>query len=126
MLARGWSFALTLIPIQAATFATIRSEDTGRASAIFNAGRQVAASFGVALLATVLTNRLTHHDAVLGSPLTRDGALSAFHEAFLVAAGLGIVGIIASLLIDDKAAAGTMRRVPVPSEAEETVGVPAG
>src|SRR3989337_2202977 len=125
MLARGWSFALTLIPIQTATFATIRSEDTGRASAIFNAGRQVAASFGVALLATVLPNRLGHHDAVLGSPLTRDGALTAFHEAFLVAAGLAVLGIIAALLIDDKAAAGTMRRVPVPPEGEEAVGVPA-
>ncbi|HLA19636.1 MAG TPA: MDR family MFS transporter [Dehalococcoidia bacterium] len=124
MLARGWSFALTLIPIQTATFATISSEDTGRASAILNAGRQVAASFGVALLATVLTNRMTHHDAVLGSPLTRDGALTAFHEAFLVAAGLGIVGIIASLLIDDKAAAGTMRQ-PVVLEEDEPLGVPA-
>ena len=29
---------------------------------------QVAASFGVALLGTVLTNRLTHHGAVLGNP----------------------------------------------------------
>jgi len=126
MLARGWSFALTLIPIQTATFATIRSEDTGRASAIFNAGRQVAASFGVALLATVLTNRLSYHDAALGNPATRVGALSAFHEAFLVAAGLAVLGIIAALLIDDKAAAGTMRRVPAPQEGEEPLGVPAG
>jgi MFS family permease len=125
MLARGWSFALTLIPIQTATFATISSVDAGRASAIFNAGRQVAASFGVALLATVLTNRMTHHEAVLGSPLTRDGALTAFHEAFLVAAALGMVGIIASLLIDDKAAAGTMRQ-PVILEEDEPLGVPAG
>jgi hypothetical protein len=43
-----------------------------------------------------------------------------------VAAGLGVLGIIAALLIDDKAAAGTMRRVPVPSEGEEPLGVPAG
>ncbi len=70
MLFRGWSFALMLIPLQTATFATIASEDTGRASAIFNAVRQVAASFGVALMATTLTNRLAHHDAILGNPLT--------------------------------------------------------
>ena len=67
-----------------------------------------------------------HYDAALGSPLTRDGALSAFHEAFLVAVGLAVLGIIAALLIDDKAAAGTMRRVPLPPDGEETVGVPAG
>jgi EmrB/QacA subfamily drug resistance transporter len=124
MLARGGSFALTLIPMQTATFATIEGKDTGRASAIFNAGRQVAASFGVALLATVLTNRLAHHDAALGNPATRDGALTAFHEAFLVAAALAVVGIIAALLIDDKAAAGTMRR-PVVLEDDDAVGVPA-
>src|SRR3990170_5549984 len=74
MLARGWSFALTLIPLQTATFATIRPQEMGRASAIFNAGRQVAASLGGALRATALTNRLSANDAVLGSPATLDGA----------------------------------------------------
>ena len=114
MLARGWSFALMLVPLQAATFATIRSEDTGRASAIFNAGRQVAASFGVALLATVLTTRLTDHGAALGNPATRHGALLAFHDAFIAASLLAVIGIVASLLISDKEAADTMRRAPPP------------
>ncbi len=108
MLARGWSFAFALIPLQTATFATIRDADTGRASAIFNSGRQVAASFGVALLGTVLTTRLTAHHAQLGSPLSAVGATSAFQEAFLAAAVVAAIGIVASLLIDDKAAAGTM------------------
>src|SRR5206468_3578155 len=86
MLCRGWSFALTLIPMQTATFATTRPEDAGRASALFNSVRQVAASFGVALLATVLTNRLIAHSAGLGNPATRGGALFAFHDAFFAAA----------------------------------------
>jgi hypothetical protein len=81
----------------------------GRASAIFNAGRQVAASLGVALLATALTNRLSANDAVLGSPATLDGALTAFHEAFLVAAALTVVGIVACFLVSDKEAAPSMR-----------------
>jgi MFS family permease len=105
LLARGWSFALTLVPLQAATFATIRSADTGRASAVFNANRQVAASLGVALLATVLTNRLAHYDSALGSPAAGDGALLAFHDAFIAAAALAVVGIFLSLLLDDKEAA---------------------
>ena len=79
----------------------------------------------LALLATVLTNRLNHHEAALGNPLTRDGALTAFHEGFLVAAGLGVLGIVASLLIDDKAAAGTMR-TPVVLEDDDPAVVPAG
>jgi EmrB/QacA subfamily drug resistance transporter len=111
MLFRGWSFALTLIPLQTATFATIASEDTGRASAIFNSGRQVGASFGVALLATVLANRLSFHDAQLGNPVTQHGAVLAFHDAFFVASLLGVAGVAASLLIDDRAAAGTMSPV---------------
>src|SRR5262249_10134683 len=97
MLARGWSFGLTLIALQTAAFATVRSEDMGRASAAYNVTRQVAASFGVALLATVLTSRLGAHAAVLGGPLARDGALLAFHDAFLVAGVLGAVGVLAAL-----------------------------
>src|SRR3989304_4290328 len=118
MFMRGWSFALILVPLQAATFATIRLQDTGRASAVFNAGRQVAASFGVALLATVLTNRMTAHDAVLGNPATREGALLAFHDAFIVAALLALLGMTAALLVSDRAAAASMRR-PVAGEQEE-------
>jgi len=109
MFFRGWAFAFVMIPLPAAAFATISSGDTGRASAVFNAGRQVAASFGVALLGTVLTNRLTHHAATLGNPLTRDGALLAFHDAFIAGSVLALLAILAALLISDKAAAHTMR-----------------
>lgn len=122
MLTRGWSFGLAMIPLQTATFATISSEDTGRASAIFNAGRQVAASFGVALLATVLTNRLIHHGAGLGDPITRDGAVLAFHDAFIAASVLAALGIAASILVSDKEAAGTMRQAEA-AVGEEPVAV---
>ena len=112
MFARGVFFALLIIPMQAATFATIRPEDTGRASSIFSVGRQVAASLGVAVLATALTNRLGFHDAFLGDPATRDGALSAFHDAFIFAGFLSLLGVVAALLIDDeKAAEATTQRV---------------
>jgi EmrB/QacA subfamily drug resistance transporter len=116
MLARGWSFALTLVPLQTATFATIKPQDTGRASAIFNSSRQVAASFGVALLGTVLTNRMAHHGSSLGSQATLAGGVTAFQEAFLAAAALGVIGVFAALLIDDRAAAATMERIPTGRE----------
>lgn len=124
MLARGWSFALILVPMQAATFATIRPQDTGRASAIFNAGRQVAASFGVALLATVLTNRLADHGAVLGNPASRDGALLAFHDAFIVASILALLGMAASLLISDREAAASMGQTTAGDEEQVVVEAP--
>lgn len=112
MLGRGWAFALTLIPMQTATFATIAAEATGRASAIFNSLRQVSASLGVALLATVLTNRMATHGAQVGNPATRDGALLAFHDAFFVAGMLAIAGVFAAMFISDREAAGTMVRAP--------------
>jgi len=126
MFARGLSFALVLISLQTATFATIGLPDMGRASAIFNAGRQVAASFGVAVLATVLTSRLASHGTVLGPPQAGGDpqvALTAFHEAFAVAAGLTVFGILASFLISDKEAAPSMRTVTAGAEEEAPVGV---
>jgi len=110
MFVRGLMFGCLMVPMQTATFATVKPEDMGRASAVFSSFRQVAAGFGTALLATVLSNRLIHYDAVLFNPLTRDGALLAFHDAFLAAAVLSALGIFAVLLIDDKEAAPTMQR----------------
>ncbi|OFW63673.1 MAG: hypothetical protein A2Y74_07865, partial [Actinobacteria bacterium RBG_13_63_9] len=113
MFGRGVSFAFVMVPMQAVAFATISPELTGRASAIFSTCRQVAASFGVALLGTVLTNRLTHHEAVLGSPFTRNAALLAFHDAFFAAAIVVSLAVIAAFLIIDRKAAHTMRATPV-------------
>lgn len=124
-LLRGCGFALTLIPLQAATFATISPADTGRATAIFNTGRQVAASFGVALLATVLSSRLTANDAVLGDPTTVGGTIDAFHEAFIASAVLSVIGLAACFLIDDKEAASTMVKRGQPEVVPTAPGVPA-
>jgi EmrB/QacA subfamily drug resistance transporter len=104
MLLRGMFFGLLVIPLQAATFATISPEATGRASSIFSVSRQVAASLGIAVLATVLTGRLGAHGAVLADPATRDAALTAFQDTFLIAAALSLPGMLAALLIDDKKA----------------------
>ncbi|HWC29941.1 MAG TPA: MFS transporter, partial [Dehalococcoidia bacterium] len=104
MFIRGMFFGFLFIPLQAATFATITPEATGRASSIFSVTRQVAASLGVAIFATALTNRLGFYDAALGDPATRDGALSAFQATFLFAGALSVLGIIAAMLVDDEQA----------------------
>ena len=58
MFGRGICMAFSFVPLQAATYANISSEDTGRASAIFSTQRQVAAALGVAILATVLVSHV--------------------------------------------------------------------
>ncbi|MEX0682971.1 MAG: MDR family MFS transporter [Dehalococcoidia bacterium] len=109
MFLRGCSFSFIILSLQTATYATIRPEMMGRASAVSNAGRQVGASFGVALLATILTSRLSAHDTSLGPAGDSGAALTAFHEAFVAAAVLTMLGAVAALLVSDKEAAVSMR-----------------
>jgi EmrB/QacA subfamily drug resistance transporter len=116
MLVVGFAWALTIIALQTAMYATITPAQMGRASAAGNSLRQVAASFGVAVLATTLTLRMTAHDAQLGNPLTQSGAVAAFQDAFFVAAALAALGAVACLLISDRLALTTGPR-PAPDTA---------
>jgi MFS family permease len=129
MFIRGLSFGLLLVPMQAATFATIKTEDMGRASSIYSSARQVAMSFGVALLATVLSSRLSHYGASLGDPATATAAVRAFHDGFIAAAVLSLIGAaLAWVFIRDRDAAATMRQpahAQEPEVAESEVVVPA-
>jgi hypothetical protein len=84
----------------------------------------VGASFGVALLATVLTSRLAAHDTQLGPAADTGAALTAFHEAFVVAAALTVLGGLAALLVSDKDAAVSMRVKEVVVDADPA-GLPA-
>ena len=102
MLLRGMAFGLIHVPVQTATFATISKSDTGRASAVFNAGRQVAASFGVALAATVLTMSLARGHATLGDLATRDAAVLAFRECFEVSTLVAAMALGAALFVRNK------------------------
>ncbi len=106
----GVAFGCVFVPLQTASFARISPEQTGQANAAYSAVRQVATSVGVALLATVLGNRLVAYGATLGTPSMRSGALAAFHDAFAVAALLDLLGLAAALLIRDRLAATTMTR----------------
>jgi EmrB/QacA subfamily drug resistance transporter len=121
---RGAFFSFILICLQTATFATIEPQMMGRASAITNAGRQVGASFGVALLATVLSNRLSEHGTSLAPGADTAAAFEAFHESFVVAGLLTIAGAALSLLISDREAAPSMRPAAPRAEAAEE-GLPA-
>jgi hypothetical protein len=84
-------------------FTSISPEDTGDASAIFNAGRQTSLALGVAILSTVV--------AGVGGE-----SFAAFHAAYLAAALIALAGGIAAvtLIHDDDARATMMRRRDLP------------
>lgn len=110
MLARGCGFALSLIAMQTATFATVPRESLGRGNAIYSVTRQVGVSLAVAAFATVLSSQLHFFSSVLGDPTARGGAVSAFHGAFFAAALVAFVAALGAAFVDDRLAAGTMRR----------------
>jgi len=113
MFALGLAMGQVFVPIQAAAFATISPEATGRASTMFNATRQLGAALGVALFTTAV---------VAVGPLSRVGDhlvpnLTAYHAAFGLAAAFALAGSLVALRIHDSDAAATIvarRRRPAP------------
>ncbi len=113
MFGRGLFLAFTFIPLQAASYARITPEQTGRASAIFSTQRQLGAAMGVAILSTVLISNIP---AKFGQTVVpealRGGFTSAFHTAFAVAIGFTFLAGLLSLGIRDADAAATMQPKP--------------
>jgi MFS family permease len=106
MFTLGLGISEVFIPAQAASFATITPERTGRASTLFNTARQLGGAIGVAILTTVVA-------AVGPLKVTSRGLvpnLSAYHASFLAAAGIALLAVVAALTVNDKDAASTMVR----------------
>jgi EmrB/QacA subfamily drug resistance transporter len=113
MFVTGFTLAFTIIPIQASAFAGVEPAQTGRASAIFNASRQMSAALGVAILATILSVSLPEGVPAVGQQV------SAFHHTFLAAAGIAALGsVLAFAGIRDTDAAATMKAKARPPAAE--------
>lgn len=98
--------AFSFTSVQAASFATISTAETGQASALFNAQRQIGASLGVALLSSVIS--------VVGlTQVNANGAtvpnLAAYHAAFITAAVPVLIAAGIGLSVRDSDAATTMR-----------------
>src|SRR3954452_22074314 len=105
MFALGLCQAHVFVPAQAAAFATISGAATGRASTMFNAGRQMGGAVGVAALSTVIATVGVVHRAH-GVPRPNAGA---YHDAFLLAAAIAASAVVIVWRIVDAEAAPTMR-----------------
>jgi EmrB/QacA subfamily drug resistance transporter len=104
MFALGVAMGQVFVPAQAAAFATITPEATGRASTLFNVIRQLGSAIGVAIFTTAIV--AVGATTIVAGRVTPN--LTAYHVAFLVAAGLAAVGAVAALTIHDADAAATM------------------
>jgi hypothetical protein len=126
MFALGLSIAQVFVPTQATAFATISAADTGRASTMFNAFRQLGGAVGVAVFTSVIvavgaTHRVSGHSVA---------NTSSYRAAFLVAAVVCALAIFAAVRISDDDAADTVparRRRPTGAQrVPQPVGGPLG
>ena len=104
MLLIGLCQAHVFVPAQAAAFATVTPAATGRASTMFNAGRQLGGAVGVAILSTVISAIGVMHR--VGGELRPNA--HAYHVAFLVAAGIAVSAVVIVVRVVDRDAAPTM------------------
>jgi EmrB/QacA subfamily drug resistance transporter len=118
MLIRGIGLSFAMVSNQAATFATIKSEDMGRASSLSTANRQIAGALGVAMLATVLIEQsgVTAGAGAL-SPAAQQSMLTGFHAAFAAAALLAFGGFLLTFMVHDEDAVATLHRGAIRSTA---------
>ena len=111
MFIRGLLLAFAFIPLQAASYAKISPEATGRASAIFSTQRQLGGAVGVAVLSTVLASTIPQKfGASVVAPELVNKYTTAFHYTFLAAALLTFASAFLALLVRDEDAKATMVR----------------
>lgn len=107
----GLGVSAVFIPSQAISMATISTADTGKASPIFNAGKQFGSAVGVALLATIVGVSGGARSAASAGAAGRVDLLP-FDLAFGAAAAIALGGVTIALAIADRDAASTMARTP--------------
>ncbi|MCE1163802.1 MAG: DHA2 family efflux MFS transporter permease subunit [Bacteroidetes bacterium] len=66
---RGFGLGLIFTPLSTISLLEVPHSKMGQASGLFNVIRQLGGSFGVALLATILTSRVNYHTQVYGESI---------------------------------------------------------
>lgn len=116
MFLRGLCMGFAFVPMQAASYSTIAPAQNGRASSLFSTQRQVGVSFGVAVLASILSsfgalNPTLFTCAASSDPTcvsSLDRALSGVHWGFAAAILFALLAAVFSWFIRDADAHATM------------------
>jgi EmrB/QacA subfamily drug resistance transporter len=109
---RGVGMGLTMMPAMASAYVTLRPQQIARATSVANVIQRVASGFGVAVMATILSNRITANLPTIHVPAGAGGHVPApikaylldqvakgFDQTFWVTVGVMLIGFPAALLL---------------------------
>ena len=108
---RGCAVGVVFVTIQTAVYATTSLADTARATSVFNTGRQVAFTGGIAIATTVIAARLPAG----GDAAAAADRLGAYRWGFLACAIMIAPAALMSLRFRDADVAATRGLEPAPS-----------
>jgi EmrB/QacA subfamily drug resistance transporter len=97
---RGLFSGLCGTPIQTASIIGFKKEDVARASAVFNATRQLSISFGIALTALLINHGLKKYGIDALALITTTGR-KVFYSAFMLIPVVAALGIYVTSNIDN-------------------------
>jgi MFS family permease len=133
---RRLPFSFASVAAQTIIYGPLESEKQGAASSAYNTIRQVAASLGVAMVATIQLREA--HSYVnsttaaqhLGAPtaaILQEGAQRGYQYAFFACAAMMLIPLTVSLFVDNRKAADTLaKRIEAAKDAREAEPEAAG
>ncbi len=87
---------LSFVPVTIAAVTGVARSEAGLASGLVNTSRQVGGSLGLAVLATIATQRTSEVAGAAG--IDANALVAGYQRAFLVGAGFGFVGAFIALV----------------------------
>jgi len=90
-------YGLAMVPLVVAAVSGVPKADSGAASGVLNTGQQIGGAIGLAVLATLASNRL--NDEIASGAAVPAALLRSFHSAFLVGTVLTGCAALLSLIL---------------------------
>lgn len=114
---RGLFSGLCGTPIQTASIIGFAKNDVSRASAVFNAGRQISISLGIALSSLLIAYGFRSHGLDITHPVSHPSK-AVFYYAFMMIPFVSLLGILVTMTIDNKK---ILARIARNGEGKETI-----
>ena len=116
LIGRGLAIGFTMMPAFSAAYVTIPPALISRATALSNTMQRMASSLGVAVVATIVADRVAAHapHARVAPALLQHAVARGFDDGLLVTAGLTMLSLPATVLLRRPLTRGQRTHPPIP------------